>query len=655
MARFNGTNSNDFLTGTAGDDRIVGLVGDDRLYGEGGADTILGGEGSDLLYGGPGNDLLVPGSNEWVDFVLPGSGNDTIDFSQTTPNSGYNTVDFSDGGQGDFSGGVQSIVATIDARSNTATVDQGTGGLNTIIDVNNALAYNGSGGGLRLVGTGLIDVFNLNLQDNQQMELRLLGVTGSQLNLNSAEALFSLSYTRSDIGVRAELDMSRTDDATRYVTSDFGSSALYDYIDGVGDVYRFRGSNYDDVVYGSDATRFIYTYGGNDRIVARSTQEGWSTFNAGIGEDTVDLRGLTAGTSFYNLYTGASLSGITATIDSEARSNVLDLGIDGQTTVLGIGQALQYDGPLAPARRDLVASLLPEEAGGLRLYGSRQDDHLTISVHDGEWFQFRDQGGSDTIQINENEGYFVLEYRDSDYAISANLARGVIHQQNGAGTNVNTDRISGQGEVNQLRATDHDDQISGSNANEIFMLGAGNDTLNGKGGFDIVNYSYGLLYSDLAVDLARGRATATFDGQSTTDRLRNIEGATGGNGDDTFIGNRAANTFMGFDGDDTLDGGSGNDILAGGLGDDVLIGGGGADRFVFVSNGGADTVTDFNANSNREDIDLSDVTRIRNFRDLSRNHMEQDGDDVLIADGRGTTILLQDVDINDLNKGDFLF
>ena len=647
MAIIAGTETDDNFTGTTGNDSISGLAGNDTLRGLAGNDTLLGGDGWDNLFGGAGNDFLNPGSNDWYDYVRPGSGNDTIDFSDIIPNFGYVSIDFSEVSRG--------VIADIDTASNTGTVNQGSAGINTILNVNNALASDlHYGGGLRLTGTSEADVFNLNLAAGQQMEVRLPGVSGNQINLNSADAWFSLSYVHSGSGVHAELDVTRTDGSTRYVMENGASFALYDYIDGVGDLYRFRGSNYDDVVYGSDATRYIYTYSGDDLIVARSTQEDWSIFNAGSGNDTVDLRGLTAGTSFYNLYTGASQSGVTATIDSELVTNELDLGLDGMTTVLGIGQALHYDGPLGPAGRGRVLSSEPGEHGGLRLRGSAEDDQMTFSIHEEEWFQFHDQGGSDTLQIDENEGFFTLEYRGG-LAISANLGRGVIHQEGIDGSIVNTDRITGTGEINELRATSGDDKIVGSSANEIFNLGVGNDTLNGKNGFDIVSYSFFFSEADITVNLARGRATAVFDNVTHRDRLRNIEGAAGDDGDDTFLGNRGANVFMSFSGDDTLSGRGGKDVLSGGRGDDLLTGGRGADRFVFVSGGGHDTVTDFNANNNREDIDLSEVTRIRNFRDLSRNHMEQDGDDVLIADGRGTTILLQDVDINDLNSGDFLF
>jgi len=85
------------------------------------------------------------------------------------------------------------------------------------------------------------------------------------------------------------------------------------------------------------------------------------------------------------------------------------------------------------------------------------------------------------------------------------------------------------------------------------------------------------------------------------------------------------------------------------------VGGGGTDRFVFADGFGADRVRGFNANNNREDIDLSDVASITGFRDLARNHMEQVGRNVEIDAGDGNVITLLRVDIDDLGNGDFIF
>jgi serralysin len=104
-----------------------------------------------------------------------------------------------------------------------------------------------------------------------------------------------------------------------------------------------------------------------------------------------------------------------------------------------------------------------------------------------------------------------------------------------------------------------------------------------------------------------------------------------------------------------LFGGQGNDTLNGGAGNDTLAGGKGIDDFVFGNNAGNDTIRDFDALEGREDIDLGGVTRITSFADLRGNHMSQQGSDVIINDFNGTRIVLEDVRLNQLDAGDFLF
>lgn len=128
-----------------------------------------------------------------------------------------------------------------------------------------------------------------------------------------------------------------------------------------------------------------------------------------------------------------------------------------------------------------------------------------------------------------------------------------------------------------------------------------------------------------------------------------------GDGRDKLFGNGGGDTLSGGNGNDKLFGGAGKDVLDGGKGNDKLVGGGGVDRFVFHDNSGRDKIVGFNALKNREDVDLSDVSEITSYRDLSRHHMEQVGADVVIDDHAGTRITLLDVNIDDLGKGDFLF
>ena len=61
------------------------------------------------------------------------------------------------------------------------------------------------------------------------------------------------------------------------------------------------------------------------------------------------------------------------------------------------------------------------------------------------------------------------------------------------------------------------------------------------------------------------------------------------------FGTNESDTLTGSAGDDTIVGGTGDDTLNGGKGNDTLTGGSGSDRFVFSSDFGADTLTDYQA------------------------------------------------------------
>ena len=127
----------------------------------------------------------------------------------------------------------------------------------------------------------------------------------------------------------------------------------------------------------------------------------------------------------------------------------------------------------------------------------------------------------------------------------------------------------------------------------------------------------------------------------------------GGGGNDSLVGGNGADKLWGGSGSDRLYGGKGHDKMNGGAGNDLLVGREGNDVFVF--SGGNDTVRDFNAFNSAEDIDLSRANGINSFADLRANHMSQRGDNVLIEDAAGNSMLLRGVQINTLGADDFLF
>ena len=367
----------------------------------------------------------------------------------------------------------------------------------------------------------------------------------------------------------------------------------------------------------------------------------------GTGDDIVDFRQLTAGTSFYNVSHSSSsdVTAISVTVDSATNTAEIDKGAQGTTTVLGVKQAMAFEGNSQTGEW---------YGGGLRIEGTWGDDTYTVRVGANEHLQIREYGGSDSIEITGNSGFLALSYRYADSGVDANLAKGKVTSMSVPGE---VDKITGAGHVNELRGSQYDDRLLGSAQDERFTPGFGDDVINGRKGNDTVIYHQDNIDApiDLVVNLARGIATGVGGYGAFTDKLKGIENAHGADGDDILKGNNARNVLSGSHGNDELDGQGGNDVLNGGAGDDVLTGGAGFDRFVFDNDDGADVITDFNARSNKEDIDLSEVTRIKSYKDLKNNHMSQVGDDVVIDDGAGTVITVLDTLIDDMNKGDFLF
>ncbi len=123
----------------------------------------------------------------------------------------------------------------------------------------------------------------------------------------------------------------------------------------------------------------------------------------------------------------------------------------------------------------------------------------------------------------------------------------------------------------------------------------------------------------------------------------------------TLEGTAKANVLDGGKGQDIIDGLGGKDTITGKGGADILIGGGASDTFVFAKGSGKDMITDFAEKGAAHDvIDLSAFASITGFSDLKAHHMTQLGSDVLIDALKGDTILLKNVEIGDLGKGDFI-
>jgi Ca2+-binding RTX toxin-like protein len=125
-----------------------------------------------------------------------------------------------------------------------------------------------------------------------------------------------------------------------------------------------------------------------------------------------------------------------------------------------------------------------------------------------------------------------------------------------------------------------------------------------------------------------------------------------GAGNDIVYGRGGQDELRGGDGDDQLFGGDDDDLLNGGTDDDHLQGDDGNDIFLFRSNFGHDTITDFVAGEGSDDIIDTDV-----FADFASvlAAATQVGDDTLITADANNSILLKNIAVGNLHQDDFRF
>jgi len=209
------------------------------------------------------------------------------------------------------------------------------------------------------------------------------------------------------------------------------------------------------------------------------------------------------------------------------------------------------------------------------IVGSNFDDEI-LGSSAAIFEEFTGGAGNDTIdggtidtvlQANSNR----VNYAGATGAVSVNFTTGVA-----SGGDQGTDTLQN---INHVRGSTFDDTLTGSDSafSEQFEGIAGNDTIDGKGGIDVVRYDSAA--SAVTVDLASSIAQ---DGLGGTDTLLNIEGIRGSRFGDVLTGGNPAN------GTGTIDG---FEFFTGNAGNDTIDGGGGYDRADYTTSTSGVTVT----------------------------------------------------------------
>ena len=633
-------------------------------------DVIRGTAGGDQLYGGNRNDVFNPldngtssdlDSDRGYDTVFGSRGDDTIIHTDSGPQS-YQEVDYSELS-------ASGIKATVDFTANIATVEKGSHGTDTILDVANPL----NAAGFALIGTAFDDEFHLTVGDGQFANVE----SGAGDDTFQTELLGSgwlrVNYAHAPNGIDLDLDAGVAND------------------DGFGDVDTFTGdippgvgcSEHSDVIRGSDREESFFCRQGDDDIdggggfdwlrfsyssrfsayvdvqdleVDLDAGSATGTWNGspfsysianiegvwgGTGDDVIrgameQVRGspgndriIFTDTSAYGAlsYTHLPEGGITATLDGSTDQGTVDKGAYGTDTIEDFAGLWSWNG------------------GGFGIRGSDSDDVINITMDAEQWMQVEGRAGDDTfnIQADLNAGGQVrLDYKQSRSGVTVDLADGLVHDDGFGGR----DTINGN--VWQVRGSDFLDLIVGSDNGEQFIGRQGDDTIDGRGGHDTLRFDRSCCATilGLGVSLYRNWATGLWDGQRFFYTIRNIEEVRGSDEDDFLEGDS---------GDNRLRGGGGVDTIEGFAGDDRLEGGSGSDQFRFGTGHGDDRIDDFTDGVDTMSVVLANLDGAALRGVLANAETLPDGRGVRIdfTSYGGGTIELRGFDPADLDENDF--
>lgn len=459
-----------------------------------------------------------------------------------------------------------------------------------------------------------------------------------------------------------------------------------DYVDGKGSdfnqvSYRWE-SGGNGVVVDLEAGTATDTYGDTDTLVninvIRGTlmddvfagSEADEVFRGLAGDDTIDGRG---GLDEVRYDRDARYGGDAGVYVNLAEGTATD-GFGDTDTLISIERVRGSD----------FGDTIIGDAGDNRLRGYAGDDGFVGGAGNDEI-----DGGADSW-----DEYDLVDYSQEGGGggVNVNLATGVAIDTFG-----DTDTLIS---IEEVIGTGQDDVMVGNAYDNWFVLGAGDDSVDGgAGGFDQVSYSSETGGAGVSVDLALGTATDTY---GDTDTLVGIEVIRGSQWADEILGDGADNTFRGMAGGDTMDGRGGvdevrydrdardggtagvsvnlalgtatdgfgdtdtlisienvrgsdaDDVITGDAGanriegmggDDLLTGGDGADMFrIRSADEGQDTIADF--------AQGEDVIRLDFVSDFSELAISEQGDHAIVSGPGGFSLRIEG-DFIGLSADDF--
>jgi len=313
------------------------------------------------------------------------------------------------------------------------------------------------------------------------------------------------------------------------------------------------------------------------------------TFSLGAGKDTVKVNGTRNADV---LMFGQGGLDIGNDGDQDMTMNTVETiriyGKDGDDTIdasaYGWGGVLLFGGNdddtlIGTAANDSLYG----DAGIDVLHGGPGNDKLWGGINNDLYFgelgddtMWAESTGDGDDEFYGGDGFDWVTYQNrTTSGVTVTIGNGAA-DDGGIGENDNIDL-----DVENVKGSAVDDNLTGSPSINWLYGGAGNDVIDGGGGDDY-------LFGDVGNDTLIGGA-----GNDTLDGFGGVDDLSGGGGDDDLLGG---------DGNDTLNGQGGDDFLEGEANDDTLTGGTGVDGFF----GGTGDDTMHNADPNTETVDCGD-------------------------------------------------
>jgi Ca2+-binding RTX toxin-like protein len=293
-----------------------------------------------------------------------------------------------------------------------------------------------------------------------------------------------------------------------------------DSYSGLDDNDSILGNTGNDTLSGGNDADSILGGDGNDRIFG------------GTGSDSIDAGAGTSDIISFNHTSAQAVSATISAIGGSAGSNYAEV----RTASQGNDTIINFES----------------------IDGSFENDGFTINsaATDNALLFVFGSIGADSIAVNVASNAVMANY--NTITGSTNFTRGVIVDLNAGTADDGRGGIDSLIGVRGVNGSSFGDTILGSVFNDRFRENGGSDSINGRDGFDMLDYSGNSASQSVSVNLAAERAS---DGRGGTDTVISMEYVRSGSGNDTLIGNAADNELRGGSGADILDGGaSGFDI-----------------------------------------------------------------------------------------------